>query len=519
MNMHPSLPHCVVPFLALAALTGCEEEVEPPVYQLIPVTARDIVVSVSAAGTIEPIQTVEVKSKASGEIIGVLAETGDVVQRGSMLVRVDPRVPSNGLVQAEADIEVAEASLANAESQLRRAEALYETQSIAEQEFEAARLSRANANAQLVRAQRSLEDAKIAFEDTEVRAPATGVILERNVEVGTVISSATREVGGGSVLMKMANLDTVQVRTLVDETDIGKVQRDLEVTITVDAYPNQPFRGRVLKIEPQALEQQNVTMFPVLIRIANDRGVLRPGMNSEVEIHVGERQRVLAVPNAALRTQQDIASAASVLGLDMEVVQQQLAAARSGTSDERRSSLGGATARGEGEGGGENTVTLRGQTVELPAGLTREQVQPIVEKFTQGGAFQSLSSDEQAIMRQVMRGGGGGGGGCRRPGGGGGGERFGGRGGGARGRRQTDNFQFGGNYIVFVMREMGPVAVPIQTGLTDLDYAEVVSGLDEDDEVLILPSASLVQSQRQMQERINRMTGGGGLPGVGGRGR
>ncbi len=69
------------------------------------------------------------------------------------------------------------------------------------------------------------------------------------------------------------------------------------------------------------------------------------------------------------------------------------------------------------------------------------------------------------------------------------------------------------------MRETGPVAVPIRTGLTDLDYAEVVSGLDEDDEVLILPSASLVQSQRQMQERINRMTGGGGLPGVGGRRR
>ena len=140
MNSHRSLPRHVVPFLALAVLAGCEEEIELPVYQLVPVTARDIVVSVSAAGTVEPIKTVEVKSKASGEIIDVLAETGDVVQRGSMLVRVDPRVPSNGLMQAEADIEVAEASLANAESQLQRAEALYETQSIAEQEFEAARL-------------------------------------------------------------------------------------------------------------------------------------------------------------------------------------------------------------------------------------------------------------------------------------------------------------------------------------------------------------------------------------------
>ena len=531
MNGNPRLKNPFLPFVAIVALAGCEEEVEPPVYQLVPVTQRDIIVSVSAAGTIEPIQTVEVKSKASGEIIDVLAETGDHVQRGSMLVRVDPRVPSNGVVQAEADIEVAEASLANAESQLRRAEALYETQSIAEQEFEAARLSRANANAQLVRAQRSLEDAKIAFEDTEVRAPATGVILERNIEVGTVIASATGNVSGGTVLMKMANLDTVQVRTLVDETDIGKVTPGLEVTITVDAYPNQPFRGRVLKIEPQALEQQNVTMFPVLIRIANERGVLRPGMNSEVEIHVGERQRVLAVPNAALRTERDIASAASVLGMEMEIVQQQLAAARGG-GDRRRSSMGGTTADGDERAARENTITFRGRTVELPAGLTSEQVQPIVDKFAQGGgpqALQSMSSDEQAIMRRVMSAMGGGGGGRgfggqeggagfdRQRGGGGLGEAGGG-GFGGRGRRQSDNFQFGGSYIVFVMKEMGPEAVPIRTGLTDLDYAEVASGLSEEDVVLILPSASLVQSQQQFQERIQRMTGGGGLPGTG-RGR
>ena len=228
MNGNPRLKDRLLPFVAIVALAGCEEEIEPPVYQLVPVIARDIIVSVSAAGTIEPIKTVEVKSKASGEIIDVLAETGDLVPRGSMLVKVDPRVPSNGLMQAEADIEVAVASLANAESQLRRAEALYETQSIAEQEFEAARLSRANANAQLVRAQRSLENAKIAFEDTEVRAPATGIILERNVEEGTVIASATGNVSGGTVLMKMANLDTVQIRTLVDETDIGKVNQGLE---------------------------------------------------------------------------------------------------------------------------------------------------------------------------------------------------------------------------------------------------------------------------------------------------
>ncbi len=482
-----------VAFPAFAvALVACSEPPPPPVYQAVPVASRDIIVSVSAAGTVEPVTTVDVKSKASGEIVATAVETGDVVDAGTVLVRVDPRTPRNALDEAEADLEVAQAQLTNAESQLRRAQELYGTQSITEQEFEAANLQAATAKAQLVRAQRSLEDARIAFEDTEVRAPIHGVVIQKSVEVGTVISSATREVGGGTVLLQMANLDTVQVRTLVDETDIGKIQPGLDVTITVDAYPNQPFRGAVLKIEPQATVQQNVTMFAVLIRIANRQGLLRPGMNAEVEVHVGSRQDVLAIPNAALRTQRDVASGAQVLGLDPEVVDQQIAAAREGAG---AASLAGSMAGSE-EAGPE-TITFGGRTVELPEGVTAEQVQSIFGKMRSGGGPQALSQEERAIMAQVRNamGGGNAGRGARRAQGGG------------------SDYLFGGNYIVFVLRNGEPQAVPIRTGLTDLDYSEVVSGLSESDTVLILPSASLVASQAEWQERIQRVRGGG-LPGV-----
>ena len=169
-----------------------------------------------------------------------------------------------------------------------------------------------------------------------MRAPITGTIIEKSVERGQVISSPTKDVGGGTVLMKMADLNLVQVRTLVDETDIGKIQPGQSATVTVDAFPNRPFHGEVLKIEPQAQTEQNVTMFPVLVRIDNREGLLRPGMNAEVEIHVGEREGVLAVPNAALRTQRDVGSAAQVLGLDPAQVQRELA--------ESQASLGGAAA-------------------------------------------------------------------------------------------------------------------------------------------------------------------------------
>lgn len=508
----------LVPFMVLALLMGCKDEVEPPVYQIVQVSTRDIVVSVSAAGVIEPIKTIEVKSKASGEIVGVRVETGDLVQRGQLLVSVDPRVPQNGVAQAEAELGVARAQLANAESQLNRAEALYASQSITEQEWENARLARANANAQLIRAERSLEDARIAFEDTEVRAPVEGVILERTVEIGTVISSATREVSGGSVLLKMADLDTVQIRTLVDETDIGKIAPGQGVSITVDAYPTRPFQGNVLKIEPQAVEDQNVTAFPVLVRIPNEGRLLRPGMNAEVEIHVGARAGVMAIPNASLRTERDMASAAMVVGLEVEVVQQQLAAAREAPGAERRESLGGRTA--DNGSGSENTIELRGRTVQLPDGLTRAQVQPILDKV-QGGERESMTDEERSILRRVMQAGGGG----MRGGSFGGGEAASGTATNGTAsassrfqRPRAGTFRFGGDFIVFVMTPLGPEARPIRTGLTDLDYSEVVAGLDAEDRVLILPSASLVEAQQEFQERMNRFRGGG-IPGLNVRGR
>jgi HlyD family secretion protein len=478
--------------LALGA--GCKEEAPPIVYQAVPVEHRDIVVSARASGTIQPDTVVEVKSKASGEILELKVETGQVVKRGALMARVDPRNPRNLAAQAQADLEVAEARLTNATSQKRRADELFKSQSITEQEHETALLDYANARAEVVRARVAVDDARNQLDDTNVLAPITGTIIEKLVERGQVISSPTRDVGGGTVLMKMADLGLVQVRTLVDETDIGKIQVGQRATVTVDAFPNRPFEGSVLKIEPQAQTEQNVTMFPVQVRIDNRGGLLRPGMNSEVEVHVGQRENVLAVPNSALRTQRDVGSAAQVLGLSAEAVQRELAAPAAGQRDGAagQAAMGGT----DGAGGGQGTsrvMTMRdGRTVALPAGVTEDQVRAAMAKRREGGA---LTASETTMLDQVRRNMGGAG----RSGGGG---------------TRTVDASFGGRYIVFVKRPGGPKPVWIRTGLTDLDYSEVVEGLQPSDSVLVLPSASLVQSQQESQERFNRMTGGGGLPGM-----
>ena len=436
-------------------LSACKKEAPPVAYQALPVERRDIVVTAQATGTVQPDTVVEVKSKASGEILELRVETGQAVKRGELMVRVDPRNPNNTLAQAQADLDVARARLANATAQRRRADELFKSQSITEQEHEQALLDFANARAEEVRARVAVDNAKDQVDDTNVRAPITGTIIEKSVERGQVISSPTRDVGGGTVLPKMADLNLVQVRTLVDETDIGKIQPGQSATVTVDAFPNRPFQGEVLKIEPQALTEQNVTMFPVLVRIDNRRGLLRPGMNAEVEIHVGEREGVLAVPNAALRTRRDVVSAAEVLGLDPAQVQRELA--------ESQASLGAAA-----------------------AGRGREDSAGRADSTSASAPASGSPGDAQAAQR-------------------------------ARGRTRAGGGvgeAFGGRYIVFVKRPGGPAPVWVQTGLTDMDMSEVVSGLQPSDSVLILPSQSLVQSQTESRERINRITGGGAVPGM-----
>ena len=482
-------------FLALLlGLAACQKAQPAPLYEKVAVQRRDIVVTAAASGAIQPILTLSVKSKASGEIIEMPVQTGDEVRRGQLLAKIDPRIPRNDLAQAEANLTVAKAQLQNATAQLKRSEDLYQSKSIAQTDYEAAKLSYATAQSAVLNAEANLQTAKDAMEDTQVRAPVTGTVLELDAVLGTVISSPTHDVGGGTVILKMANLDTVQVEALVDETDVGKVQPGMPVTITVDAFSNRAFDGSVLKIEPQARVNQNVTMFPVLVNILNPGHLLKPGMNTEVEIHVGNRQAVLAIPNAALRTQRDVASAAQVLGLDPKAVQQELARADAPPSSRAGRDSGAAApdggklhaAEATPPKGPETFTTPGGRTITLPAGVTAEQAQAVFGKRMSGAA---LTPAEQALLAQVR-------------------SQFSGGGG-----RRNEASGGGTGYIVFALRGGAPVPVSIRTGLTDQDYMEVTSGLTEQDTVLVLPSASLVQSQQQFRQRFQNVTGGG-LPGV-----
>ena len=301
---------------------GSGQDIEKPAtyYKKEEVIPEKLEVSIEASGIIEAISSIEIKSKASGEILYLGAEVGDYVQKGAVLGQIDQRTPMNILNQSKSDLEAAKVRLENANSQFDRGKELHANASISDKAFEDIQENFAQAKSTLVRTEVTFENAKIALDDTVVRSPISGTIISRPVEVGQVISSPTSAVGGGTLLMTMADLSKVRVRALVDEIDVGKVSIGQTVSIKVAAYRDKEFFGTVAKIEPLAKIEQNVTTFPVLIDIDNKDNLLLLGMNTDVVIQILNKDVAMSAPSMSLRTRKDIYSATNILNIPKEEV-------------------------------------------------------------------------------------------------------------------------------------------------------------------------------------------------------
>lgn len=429
---------------------------------------REIVSSVAATGTIEPITVIDVKSQASGEVLEVPVELGDKVEKGALLVRINPRDVRNAFDQAEADLEVARARQNIANRQLERTTSLRESQIVTEDEYENALLEAANAKAALTRAETNLELAEDRLNDVVVRAPISGTIVEKTAEGGQIITSA-REMTGGTILMRMADLNEVQVRTLVDETDIGSIMPGLDATIRVEAYPDQEFSGKVLKVEPQAVVEQNVTLFAVLTRIRNEQDLLKPGMNADVEVLIGKREDVLSLPNAAIRTPDEARQLVTALGMDTELLE-----ARVPDQGEP-----GAEADGAAENAPDAQLTEDGlPTMAALEAMSREERMKLIQTLEPAqrqklfGLFQQMQAEREKAAR-------------------------------ADPSRPKDAF-------VFVNDEQGLLTIrPVRIGLSSWEYTELLGGLEEGQQVVQVPMALV--SQSEMLERIRSRTS---IPGV-----
>ena len=269
--------------LSTALIVSCgggKEEEEFKFYALKEAASQQLELTVEASGTVEAISSIEIKSKASGQILFLGAEIGDYVDEGVVLARIDQRTPTNTLAQANAELEVAKVRLSNAKNQFERSKRLMMKSLLINHLKMLKSFSSANSAS---KSRNVFRKCSIALDDTSVRSPIAGTVISRPAEVGQVITSPTSAVGGGTLLMEMADLNKVRVRALIDEIDIGKITIGQEVTLKVSAYRDRKFVGVVSKIEPMSKIDQNVTTFPVLIDIENQEN-LPVGMNMMLKL-------------------------------------------------------------------------------------------------------------------------------------------------------------------------------------------------------------------------------------------
>ncbi len=470
--------------VALAALLACggSGDGAPAGLESVAVERRDLVSSVAATGTVEPIRVIDVKSQASGEILEVAVELGDRIEQGDLIARIDPRDVQNAYDQAEADLELARARVQVAERQLERVQSLHDSAIVTDEELEGAILENADAQAALVRARTNLQLARERLNDVVVRAPIGGTVVEKSVEDGQIVTS-TREVTGGTTLVRMADLAEVQVRTLVDETDVGAVSAGLSATIGVEAYPDREFRGSVLKVEPQAVVEQNVTMFAVLVRIQNEEDLLRPGMNADVEMVTGRREDVLALPNGAIKTEDEARPLAEVLGLELPEPPVEGPGRRSRAGD-------GADLPEEGSPRADASEAGTAHAAPAQDGQGRQHLRERLREMTPEERRRHLEGLSPAERRELML--------------------------QARADREEEaaaDRRTPGRprpAYVFQYDPEGRLELrPITIGLSTWEDTEIVSGLQEGEQVALVPQ-SLIQ-QREMLDRVRERTG---VPGV-----
>ena len=503
--------HCGAVIATAIVVTACGsgEDTQTSTVQTSAVTSGVLRITAEATGTVEPIRKVEVKSKASGEILALAVDVGDQVATGALLARIDPRDVRNSFEQAQADLEVAQARLEISEARAQRSTELLEAGVITAQEYESSRLDLATAQANLVKANTNLELAELRLGDVTITAPLEGTILQKSVEEGQVIQSASQNVSGGTTLFVMANLLDMQARTLVDETDMGQIRAGMPATVRVEAFPEQIFQGTVEKIEPQAVVQQSVTMFPVIVRLDNREGMLRPGMNAEVEILIDQAEDILLVPNNAIVLPQDVGPAALVLSLDVESLDLATLAGRGMRAGAAAPGPGSVTATTPPDAARGARRQERAEPAETGPGTDLESLRAHVQSG-------ELSQDSVRALMLAMRGGASGEAGGDR-------ERF-ARGPG--GQLQQRGASAGGEVVsraraaprravVFVVDDRGvPEPRGVQIGLNDWDRTEIVSGVAEGERVALLGAAQL---QAQQQEFLNRVRQGAGGPFGGGR--
>ena len=251
--------------------------------------------TVTATGTIEPVETVEVGTQVSGKVETIYVDFNSVVKKGDLLCELDKLTLNESVSRAKANLESSESQLRYAKSTFERTQQLYENNAATLADYEAAQNTYTQAQMSKKNAQAQYDQARVDLGYADIYSPIDGVVLDRAVEVGQTVAASFST----PTLFTLANdLTRMQVEANVDEADIGQVSVNQRVTFTVDAYPDDVFNGTVNQIRMKPTTTSNVVTYTVIIAAPNPDLKLFPGMTASVTI-VTEEETGLAAPAEA----------------------------------------------------------------------------------------------------------------------------------------------------------------------------------------------------------------------------
>ncbi|WP_286951496.1 MULTISPECIES: efflux RND transporter periplasmic adaptor subunit [Aminobacterium] len=307
----------IVVLLLLLALGGYfiisrKDASKAMVVETTPITRGKIIKTVSATGSLQAVNTVNVGTQVSGTVKAIYADFNSITRKGALIAEIDPALLQANLETAKADVLSAQADLAKAEATVKntrknrdRKKELYSRDLIAESELDAAQTEYDTALAQLKAAKASLAQSQanlrhkeVSLGYTRITSPINGVVIDRAVEVGQTVNASQ----SAPTLFTIAeDLTKMKVEANIDEADIGQIEAGQRVEFTVDAYPELFFIGSIEEIRLAPNAEGNIVTYTVIIMVQNPDLKLMPGMTANVSVIAKEKIDVFKVSNAALR--------------------------------------------------------------------------------------------------------------------------------------------------------------------------------------------------------------------------
>lgn len=289
--------HLSVLCLLCALCVSCKPKIEFT-YSTATVEKQDIMTSVTATGTIEPVTSVDVGTQVSGIVSKLYVDYNSVVKAGQVIAELDRTNLLSTLASAQANLKSAQSDLDYQKTNYERYKNLYDQGLISANDYDQARLSYVRAQQTVAQQRESVKRAETDLGYATITSPIDGVVLSKEVEEGQTVASSFNT----PTLFKIAkDLTDMRVIADVDEADIGEVKEGQRVSFTVDAFPNDVFEGTVTQVRQQATTESNVVTYEVVISAPNQDLKLKPGLTANVTIFTMELRDVLAVSNKAMR--------------------------------------------------------------------------------------------------------------------------------------------------------------------------------------------------------------------------